>query len=218
MVLRILRLARHAGWAALLLACAAASACSNNPAPVADAFIAATVGVGAQSGPQLCNFGTVQQWLGVGSPVGGTKPVTAQDGSNQAGSTVHVACTVSTSGGGFDVNANVTQEGLSGGSVTITSPSGAGAVTTSGGSGITGVFQSGTYGTYRETDCTISFTYNGQTGYSGNDPPIAGGRIWGHISCPSAQVNGQTVQGPDGGTQNRQCDAEADFLFEQCGL
>ena len=79
-----------------------------------------------------------------------------------------------------------------------------------------GVFQSTGSGTYRETDCTISFTYQQEA--VPDNPPIAAGRIWGHISCPTAQVAGQTVMLPDGGTQNRQCDAEADFLFEQCGL
>jgi hypothetical protein len=215
MVLRILRLARHAGWVALLGASAAASACSSNPAASPDAFIAATVGTGPQSTSEVCNFGSPQQWLDVGTPVAG-KPTTQSDGSNQAGATVHVSCTVAASGGGFDVDLNVTQEGLNGGSVTITSPGGAGAVTQAGGSGITGVFQSTGSGTYRETDCTISFTYQQEA--VPDQPPLAGGRIWGHISCPTAQVAGQTVMLPDGGTQNRQCDAEADFLFEQCGL
>jgi hypothetical protein len=215
MILGILRLTRYAGWPALLAACATASACSSNPSPVPQAFIAATVGVGPSSGSMVCNFGTVTQWLDVGTPVGGNStPTTQADGSNQAGATVHVACSVSTSGDGFDVDLNVTQEGLKGGSVTITSPPGAGAVTQSGGTGITGVFQSSTYGTYRETDCTIAFTYNGQPV---GQTPLAAGRIWGHISCPTAQVSGQTVM-VDGGTQDVQCDGEADFLFEQCSL
>ena len=214
MVLRILRLARHAVWPALLAASATA-ACSNNPAPVPLAFIAATVGVGPQSGPMLCNLGTVTPWLDVGTAVGGgMTPTTQADGSNQAGAKVDVACTVSTSGNGFDINLNVTQEGTNGSSVTITSPPGMGTVTQSGGTGITGVFESGTYGKYRETDCTIAFTYMGETV---GQTPLAAGRIWGHISCPTAEISGQTVM-VDGGTQDVQCDAEADFLFEQCGL
>jgi hypothetical protein len=215
MVLRILQVARHAGWLALLAACGAASACSSNHPAVPDAFIQATVGVGAMSGPQLCNFGSVQQWLNIGTPVGG-KPTTVQDGNSQAGSTVHVSCTVATSGDGFDVSLAATQEGLTGGSVIITSPSGQGAVTQMGGTGISASFESETYGTYREDDCTISFTYQG--GPVPDQPPLAAGRIWGHLSCPTAQVSGQTVMSPDGGTQDRQCDGEADFLFEQCGL
>jgi len=215
MFLRILRLARYAGWPALMAACASASACSSNHPATPQAFIAATVGVGPESGPKVCNFGTVTPWVDVGTAVGGNStPTTQQDGSNQQGATVHVACTVSASSNGFDIDLNVTQEGTKGGSVTITSPTGQGAVTQSGGSGITGVFESAGYGTYRETDCTIAFTYNGTPV---NQTPLAAGRIWGHISCPTAQVSGQTVM-VDGGTQNVQCDAEADFLFEQCSL
>ena len=67
MVLRILRLTRHAGWLALLGACATVSACSNNPPPVPQAFIAATVGVGPMSNSRVCNFATLQQWLEVGT-------------------------------------------------------------------------------------------------------------------------------------------------------
>jgi hypothetical protein len=216
MVLRVLGLARHSGWAALVAASAAAVACSSNQTPVPEAFIAATVGVGPESNSKVCNFGTVQTWLDVGTSVGGQDtPNTQSDNSNESGSTVSVACTVSASGAGFDVDLVVSQGGLQGGSVTITSPPGTGAVTMSGGTGITGVFESESYGKYRETDCTIAFTYNGQPITS--QPPIAAGRIWGHLSCPTAQISGQTVM-VDGGTQMVQCDAEADFLFEQCSL
>jgi hypothetical protein len=216
MALRILRLARHAGWPALLAACAAATACSSNKTPVPQAFVAATVGVGPMSNSKVCNLGTVETWLDVGTAVGGQDtPDTQSDGSNESGGTVSVACTVAASGNGFDIDLVVSQGGLQGGSVTITSPSGMGAVTQAGGTGITGVFESETQGRYRETDCTIAFTYNGEPITS--QTPIAAGRIWGHISCPTAQVSGQTVM-VDGGTQDVQCDAEADFLFEQCGL
>jgi len=217
MFLRILRLARHAGWPALLAACATASACSSNPAPTAQAFVAATVGVGPMSNSTVCNLGTVEPWVDVGTAVGGTgTPVTQANGSNQGGAKVDVSCTVAASGNGFDIDLNVTLEGLNGGSVTITSPGGMGAVTQSGGSGITGVFENGTQGKYRETDCTIAFMYNGQPVVTSGGP-LAAGRIWGHISCPTAEISGQTVM-VDGGTQNVQCDAEADFLFEQCSL
>jgi len=183
---------------------------------VAQAFIAATVGVGPQSNSKVCNLGTVQTWLDVGTAVGGQEtPDTQADGSNESGAKVSVQCTVSASGSGFDIDLVVSQGGLMGGSVTITSPGGTGAVTMAGGSGITGVFESQTQGRYRETDCTIAFTYQDKPITS--QPPVAAGRIWGHISCPTAVVSGQTVD-VDGGTQSVQCDAEADFLFEQCSL
>jgi hypothetical protein len=77
------------------------------------------------------------------------------------------------------------------------------------------VFESGSYGNYRDENCTITFTYQGNT--VPDQPPLAAGRIWGHISCPNAENSGKTVQGEDGGTENVTCDGEADFLFEQCG-
>lgn len=216
MVLRILRTIRPAGaWAPLLAACAVATACSNNNPAVPDAFIAATMGVGPSSPASVCNFATQDQLLDVGTPVAG-KPTTVQDGNSQAGASVKVSCSVTTSGGGFDLNLSVIEEGLQGGSVTITSPAGQGAVTAaSGGSNITAVFQSTTAGSYRETDCTISFLYNQEV--VPDNPPIAAGRIWGHLSCPTAQSSGATLVGADGGSTTAQCDGEADFLFEQCG-
>jgi hypothetical protein len=38
-------------------------------------------------------------------------------------------------------------------------------------------------------------------------PPIAAGRIWGHLRCPHAF---------DNETPSVVCDVEADFMFENC--
>lgn len=213
MVLRILSVARHAGWLALAAACATSIACSSNTPAPADAFVNALVGEGSNGA--VCNLKAQTAFVGIGTPVAG-KPVTVNDGDSQSGSsTVHVSCSVTTAGNGFDVSLNATLEGLQGGSLTITSPPGQGAISDSGGSGITGVFQSASAGVYRESDCTISFMYNGTD--VPDAPPIAAGRIWGHISCPTAKLNGETTTGADGGAADVTCDAEADFLFEQCG-
>lgn len=209
MVLRIL-----STWAPLLAASSVAVACSSTKPAAPDAFVQATVGPGNGDSSSVCQLGTVDQFLNIGTATG-DNPTRVTDGNQQAGSTVHISCTIATSGGGFDINLNATQEGLSGGSLTITSPSGQGAVTTSGGTGITAVFESGQDGTFRGTNCTLSFSYQGGT--VPDQPPIAAGRIWGHISCPDSEVAGQTVPAPDGGTENRTCDGEADILFEQCG-
>jgi len=211
--LAILRPARHVVWVALGAACVAATACSNNSPQSPDGFIAATMDVGAMSPATVCNFGSTQQWLDVGTATGG-KPTTVQDGAQNAGANVHVTCTVSAVNNGFDVVLNITQEGLQGGSVTISSPSGQGAVTASGGT-VRASFESGSLGDFTESDCMITYTYQGQS--VPDSPPIAAGRIWGHVSCPTAQNSGSTVMLPDGGSQPRQCDGEADFLFEQCG-
>ncbi|HEY6462471.1 MAG TPA: hypothetical protein VIY73_20020, partial [Polyangiaceae bacterium] len=181
----------------------------------ADAFVQATMGPGPQSPNTLCQLGTTQPWLAIGAATG-DDPTRVKDGSTQSGEAVHVACTVQPSGSGFDVDLSATLAGLQGGSLTITSPSGQGAVTlASGATGLTAVFQSAQGGTYQSSDCTLTFQYQG--GPVPDSPAIAPGRIWGHVSCPAAQRSGQTVPGPDGGMQARQCDGEADFLFEDCG-
>jgi hypothetical protein len=189
------------------------SACSSsNSSPTPETYIAATVGPGENE--NLCNLGVTTQWVNLGlfHP---DLPDTVKDGGNVGGNAVSVVCTVATSGNGFDVALSATEEGTAGGTVVITSPTGQGAVTASGGSGITGVFASGANGDYRDTDCTIAFTYAGGT--VPNDPPIAAGRIWGHISCPQATTTGKSVNNPDGGAPLPvTCDAEADFLFQEC--
>ncbi|HEY8038602.1 MAG TPA: hypothetical protein VIF15_02365 [Polyangiaceae bacterium] len=207
-----LRILRHTGWAALVAAaaCATAVACSNNPPAPPDVFMNAQVGTGPSSPSQVCNFGTQQQWLQIGSPTG-DKPTTVADGNSQSGgASVHVTCTVGTGGSGFNISLNAVEDGLSGGSVTVT-----GTVdTTTGGTGLTGVFQSQTNGRYADNNCTLTYMYNGNP--VPVSPPVAAGRIWGHVSCPNAKVSGQPVTLPDGGIVDRQCDGEADFLFEQC--
>ena len=181
-------------------ASAPGSISSGSSLAAPDGFVAATVGGGSSAG---CTYGSAQSWLDVGQAVAG-KPTTVQDGAAGSAGTVHVACSVVASGTGFDVNLSLTEAGTAGGSLTITSPEGQGAVTMSGGQGISAVFASGGSGTYAASGCTIAFKYNGET--VPDAPPIAAGRIWGHVSCPAAQLQGGTDT----------CDAEADFLFEQC--
>jgi hypothetical protein len=213
MSLRILRPARHAGWFALVAACTVSSACGSNSSPVPATYIAATVGQG--NNETACNFSGTQQWLNIGTYEPTTEPKLQANASTLNGNAVNVVCTVATSGNGFDIALSATEEGGGGGSVVMTSPVGQGAVTQSGGSGITAGFESGSFGKYLETDCTISFTYSGAT--VPNTPPIAAGRIWGHLSCPHAQQAGETRANPDGGAPvTVTCDAEADFLFQEC--
>jgi hypothetical protein len=178
-----------------------------------EAFVAAYVQAGANAAQ--CPFGTQTAWVEVGVPTG-MQPTTVADGHQQMGSNVTVHCSVHPSGGGFDVQLNASLQGQ--GTLTINSPAGQGAVTLSGGgAGITGTFENANLGAnpFASQDCIITFMYDG-AGIPVT-PPIAAGRIWGHISCPAAQKTGQTVQLPDGGMQFQTCDAEADFLFQFCG-
>jgi hypothetical protein len=197
-------------WAGLLAACGAAAACSSTNNPPPDAYMAAEVG----GGPDCPFPSPVTTWLPVGTDTA-DKPTTVTDQGSTASGTASIDCTVHPSGGGFDISLSVSVAGSPGGNVTITSPSGAGAVTTSGGTGITASFYNSVdQGPYSETNCTISYTYLGAP--VPISPPIAAGRIWGHINCPDATSSGMTTTGPDGGATVRQCPASADFLFEQC--
>jgi hypothetical protein len=204
-----LSLLRHVGWAGLLAACGAAVACSSSSNPPPDAFIAAELGGGSE-----CDIPSPDTaWLPVGTSTA-DKPTPVSDQGSTGSGTATIDCTVHPSGSGFDISLSVSVAGTPGGNITITSPAGTGAVTTSGGKGITASFFSNNRGPYAETDCTISYRYMGAA--VPDNPPIAAGRIWGHIVCPNAKESGQTTTGPDGGAVARQCPASADFLFEQC--
>ncbi len=179
-------------------------------APPADAFIAAEVGGGGGT----CNLPSPDvTWLPVGTATA-DKPTTVTSGGSTGTGTAKITCSVHPNGNGFDIDLSVTVAGTPGGNVTISSPAGAGAVTTSGGAGITASFTSGTMGPYSSSNCTLTFTYEGQP--VPVSPAVAAGRIWGHIDCPDAVVAGQMTTGPDGGPTTVSCPASADFLFEQC--
>jgi hypothetical protein len=118
------------------------------------------------------------------------------------------------SGSGFDIVLYAVLSGTSGGTVAITSPPSEGAVTTSGGVGISASFLETDMGTFTSTDCTITFTYMGEP--VPVSPPVAAGRIWGHLECPDALEANHLGTGPDGGATVVTCPVSADFLFEQC--
>jgi len=175
--------------------------------PPADVFVQASVGTGPMSDSTMCPLGGVSAaWLNIGTATTG-KPTTVQDGGNNGTGNVAVACKVTPSGNGFDIDLSVDQSGTQGASMTITSPSGLGAVDpTNGATGITATFTSySDGGPYTSNACVITFDYN--MAPVPVSPPVAGGRIWGHIECPVAMLGGQP---------GKQCDARADFLFEQC--
>lgn len=209
-------LLRHSGWA-MLLAAAGVAACSNTPNPPPDTFVNAAVGGGA-----MCSsFPSAQRWVQIGTATGG-HPNTVQDGGQDRNATVNVDCTVHPQGSGFDIQLTAIEQGPMGGSLTITSPGGQGTVTTMTSTGVSASFIGQGGIAYREdassTDkgCTITYQYDpdGTVGGIGGDvpvpvsPPIAAGRIWGHIHCPA------TVASSQPGTV---CAADADFIFEQCG-
>jgi hypothetical protein len=204
----IFRILRHAAWPALLAA-AFAPACSSK-APPADAFALTTLQPG---GAGHCSIGSQTTLIEVGVPVG-TKPDTVQNGGSQAGGQVSVSCTVHPDSGGFDIDLSVELVGQ--GAMHVYSTA-SGAVTTSGAMGISATFSKsvGSAGqSFTASDCSITYTYD-HNPINPNITPIDAGRIWGHVSCVDAQANSDVIL-PDGGTAPQTCDAEADFLFENC--
>ena len=207
-------LLRHSGWVALVAACGASVACSTTPSQPPDTFVSASVGPSGAA-PGLCTFssGTSEPWLSIGTATSG-KPVTVETGGSNGSGTVTVDCTVHPVGQGFDIALTASEDGPQGGSITITSPSGQGKVTSSGSMDVSATF-GGEKGHFSQSNCTITYVY--QMGPVPLSPPVAAGRIWGHLSCPMAQALGQMATTADGGVFTETCDGEADFLFEQCG-
>ncbi|HEX8790668.1 MAG TPA: hypothetical protein VF765_06925 [Polyangiaceae bacterium] len=199
------------GGACALTILLAALGCSSNPAPSQDG--GATSNADAFVQASVCSV----PWLLAGKATT-ELPVTVRDGDSSGNDVYSVACTVHAVGAGFDVTLSLSDQGPEGASVTITSPSGAGDVSASGGSEISATF-TGAHGIIAHgRNCTITPTYQGMP-VSNNPSVFAGkgagglGRAWGHVSCPIAAL---TTEGGAPDAAGSPCDAEADFLFENC--
>lgn len=175
----------------------AIAGCGSNTAPTAKVFLNSQLTAGT-NGSAIC---------GVTDPtlvVIGSSAASADDGSDQSGVGVKASCSVTANAdGSFQVNAIGVLGNV--GSVTIT-----GKFTTSGEqTGIRGVFQSGVFGRFEDTNCTVSYKNNPFMG-------VAAGRVWGNIDCPSAADSFQSRTGADGGPTPRACEGLAEFKFENC--
>jgi hypothetical protein len=203
----ITRTFRHASVPALL-ACLAAASCSS-PAPTPEAMVDVTMLAGPNGG--ICPFSD-ESFARIGAPTSPT-PITVSDGDTYSGASVQVSCSVVPSGGGFDVQASATIQGPQGGSLTVV-----GHVDSNGGSNVHGGFTGqGGQSFDQESGCTVTYTMKGGTvPPTGGGAPVAGGRIWGHIDCPSAQATGRYSSLADGGSATTTCEGTADFLFENC--
>ncbi len=172
-------------------ASAAAVGCSD-PAPVVPrAAIASFVGQGDKAPSQGCGEAS-GSWVEIGD---NAHPVS--DGDSQNGGGVRVSCAVTPSGDGFNVTASATLSGAGdlSGSITIN-----GHFTATGQqTGIAATFQKGNTGTFAQTDCVVDYNQPLQT--------VAAGRVWGYITCPTAELSGQ----------GRVCEAKGEFKFENCG-
>jgi hypothetical protein len=187
---------------------AAHDGAGDAPAIPPDAFALTTLQPGTGG---LCSLGFQTRLMEVGIATG-THPSTVSNGQLQASAPVNVACTVHPDNNGYDIDLDVELAGQ--GAMHISS-TGAGAVTSSGAMGISATFTKivGSSGqTFFANDCTFTYTYEMEP--ISTPTRVAPGRIWAHVSCPDAQ--GMTDFLVDGGRVPEQCDAEADFLFENC--
>jgi hypothetical protein len=130
------------------------------------------------------------------------------DGQQDRGmDVVQVQCSVT---GGYEVRLSDYRPGTSGGNLTIF-----GHVDVSaGGQNITAELDTNGY-MFQASDCNISFTYQNST--VPQNPPIAKGRIWGHLSCTKmVDAGGKMAILMDGSQVSEACGLEADFIFENC--
>ncbi len=212
MTLRIL--SRVAGPA--LLGCVTLGACSNGPPPTPAAFVNSWL-VPGNNGAQ-CNTQTRRDQLALGTATSVTTatalPTVTSDGGMDRGVQAGVKCSVSGSGGNFNVVLIAQLGGQSSNSPPAGSLEITGTVTTSGGSNLTLQGLGFEQATWSGTGCTVAYTYQGAM-INTNGGPVAPGRIWGHLVCPQVQEAGGTmlVNGMDVPVT---CKFEADFLFENC--
>ncbi|MDP9037637.1 MAG: hypothetical protein M3O50_22800 [Myxococcota bacterium] len=197
----------RAALAPAFLAVSVLTACSSSSPRSAAAYVKATLSAGPSSSAQLCMF-QGQEVVTLGTETSPT-PTRSVDGDIASTGKASITCAVAAKGDGFDINLFASVAGM--GTLGVN-----GHVTSKGGETVTAAFQT-TGGSFKSDACTFTYTYSGAPVPTSNGPAIAAGRVWGHVSCPTAMQNsGQMVVLPDGTSVTRQCDAEADVLFEVC--
>ncbi len=208
----ILNRARAAGL--LLGAGLVASACGSAPAPPqayvflqmsADSPAAAGMCVGYPSDTTLMQIGMP------GNPNASPMPTAPTRVSTGAQHTA-IACSVHQEGDSFAINLQIAQGNVAGtGSTTLTVTGVVSAST--GGTNLTSDVSNTIAGDYHSTTCSISFDTSKGAGALPAGAPVAPGRIWAHLSCPAAQNSAITT-----GNGPSTCDAETDFIFENCNM
>jgi|HubBroStandDraft_6_1064221.scaffolds.fasta_scaffold69069_2 hypothetical protein len=210
----LLHLARTAGLAAGVGL--VASACGAAPAPP-QAYVLLQMSGDSPAAQGNCpgySSDTTLMQIGMaGNPNASpmpTPPTRVATGAQH----IAIACSVHQEGDSFAVNLQIAQGNVAGtGSTTLTVD---GMVSASaGGTNVTSDVSNTNSGDFHSTACTITFdtsSMNG-TGAQPSTTPIAPGRIWAHLSCP-ADTNMSVTTGSGGPAI---CDAEVDFIFENCG-
>ncbi len=195
----------------------ASDAAEESGLPPADGFI----NVAVVGGSACTAYPSLVELVRIGTAAAG-HPNTVEDGGQYANNDVAISCTVHPDGDGFDLALFANERGPQYDGLWFTSQRGL-PVTTMPTSHVAAYFTSSTSGVAfsagaNENDvvgCTITYEYDpgGSFGGVAGDvpvpvgPPIAAGRIWGHIKCPNAF---------DTAMPSVVCDIEGDFMFENC--
>jgi len=172
----------------------------------ADAFVMATV---SPAQGQTCPYPPNTQTL-LGQPAM-ARPATVQDGATlPGGRAATIQCVVKRlTGDEFQVVLGASVRGPMGGSFSVFSQGGGPIFSASDGAqAVVAAFggqANDDFAWYASHPCGLTFTYLGKP--VPDYPPIVPGRIWGHVSCPTAEP------APSGSDE---CDLEVDFLFENC--
>jgi hypothetical protein len=211
----LLHLARATGL--VLGAGLVASACSSAPAPP-QAFVFLQMSADSPAAEGMCvgypSDTTLMQIGMPGDPNASpmpTPPTRITTGAQH----IQIACTVHQEGDSFAVNLQIAQGDVSSAGATTLTVTGMVSAST-GGMNLTSDVSNTSAGDYHSTACVITFdtsTMNG-AGAAPSGTPIAPGRIWAHLSCPADQNSNITT----GSGAPSTCDAEADFIFENCNM
>jgi hypothetical protein len=154
-----------------------------------------------------------QTVVDVGQPgTASSQPVLVTSGTAPRLSAVQIGCSVHPQGSSYAVNLQISQDtdvqGTGSMSLTVM-----GVVDPTAGAtmDVLGEVSTNQGDEYISGTCSVTFSTPG-AGASPPSAPVAAGRIWAHLSCPAAQNAAIVV-----GTGPETCDAEADFIFENCG-
>lgn len=207
--MRPLNLVRTAGLA--LGVGLVGSACSSTPDPP-QAFVKLVMSP-SLAAPGMCvGYPSDTTLMQVGTP-GNTNvnPIVQPTRISTGAQTVQISCSVHPTGNTFTVGIQIAQGDVSSTGSTSLTVSATGVDPATGAMNVTGNVSNSIAGDYGSMACVLSYGTPGAGGEPSGSP-VASGRIWAHLSCPSATNGAITTQ--SGGPST--CDTEVDFIFENC--
>lgn len=211
----LLHLARAAGL--VLGAGLVASACSSTAA-APQAYVFLTMSSSIASPGQCVGYPSDTTLMQVGTPgdPNASPKATAPTRITTGAQHIQIACTVHQQGGSFAVNLQIAQADVNGTGATTLTVSGMVDPSTGGTNLASDVFNTKA-GDYHSTTCNVSFDTSKGAGALPAGAPVAPGRIWAHLSCDGTQ-NTDITTGTPPNTGPSTCDAESDFIFENCNM